>query len=273
MIIIGERLNSSRLPVRVALEKRDEFFLLEEARRQKKAGADFLDLNVSALPGQQIELLKWAVPLIQEKTDLPLAIDSPHHEAIEVGLSLHQGRAVLNSLTLEKTKWSMLIPLIKKYKPLIIALCLGESGLPRTPQEALDFALKMAHSLEKEGINPADVFLDPLVKPVGVDHRAGLLFIQSLRAIKTKLPHYRTVAGISNVSFGLPRRSVLNRTLLALAVEAGLDAAIIDPCDHEVMASLRAAEALTGKDPNLRSYLRFIRQKNEEKKEKNLSEA
>ncbi len=271
MIIIGERLNSSRLPVREALEKKDASFLLEEARRQKTAGADFLDLNASALPDQEVELLKWAVPLIQEKTDLPLAIDSPHHEAIETGLSVHQGRAVLNSLTLEKTKWPRLIPLVKKYKPLIIALCLGESGLPQTPQEALEAALKMAHSLEKEGINPADVFLDPLVRPIGVDYRAGLLFIQSLRAIKARLPQYRTVAGISNVSFGLPRRSLLNRTLLALAVEAGLDAAIIDPCDHEVMGSLRAAEALLGKDPNLKGYLRFIRQKAEGKKERNFS--
>lgn len=268
MIIIGERLNSSRLPVREALEKRDLSFLLEEALRQKMAGADFLDLNAAALADQEIDLLKWAIPLIQEKTDLPLAIDSPHPEALEAGLGLHRGRAVLNSLTLEKTKWPKLIPLIKKYKPLIIALCLGESGLPQTPQQALDFALKMADCLEKEGISPADVFLDPLVRPIGVDYRAGLLFIQSLRLIRDKLPDYRTVAGISNVSFGLPRRSLLNRTLLAMAVEAGLEAALIDPCDHEVMASLRAAEALAGKDPHLKGYLRFIRQKTPGKKEK-----
>jgi cobalamin-dependent methionine synthase I len=261
MIIVGERLNSSRVSVRQALEKKDENFLVNEALKQKQAGADILDLNVSALPEKEIELLKWAVPLLQERVDLPLAIDSPHPSAIEVGLSLHRGRALLNSLSLEKNRWEALFPIIKEYRPLIVALCLDETGLPSTPEEALRLAQRISTKLEKEGVDPADVFLDPLVRPLGVDYRAGTLFLLSLRLIKQKLPAFRTIAGISNISFGLPLRSLLNRTLLSLAAEAGLEAAIIDPCDPEVTASLKAAEALCGRDINLKAYLSYARAK------------
>jgi len=206
-------------------------------------------------------LLRWAVPLLQERVDLPLAIDSPHPLAIEVGLSLHRGRAFLNSLSLEKNRWEELLPIIKEYRPLIVALCLDEAGLPSTPEETLQLAQRISTKLEKEGLDPADVFLDPLVRPLGVDYKAGTLFLLSLRLIKQELPAFRTIAGISNISFGLPLRSLLNRSLLSLAVEVGLDAAIIDPCDSEMTASLKASEALCGRDINLKAYLSYARER------------
>jgi len=264
MIIIGERLNSSRKAIRIALENRDEDFLIKEALNQVRAGAHYLDVNVSALAEKEIELLKWLVPLIQSRTDLPLSIDSPNPEALAAGLTVHRGRPFLNSLTLEKNRWTALIPLIKEYKPLVIALCLDESGLPDSPEKTLELAQKIREGLEREGIDLDSVYFDPLVRPVGINFKAGVLFIQSLRLIKLKLPDIKTVAGISNVSFGLPRRSLLNRTLLALAVEAGLDAAIFDPCDGEMMATLKAAQALAGQDNYLKNFLKFIREKKSE---------
>ncbi len=267
MILIGERLNSSRPLIRQALATRNEEFLLEEAFRQKKAGADFLDVNLSALPEHELDFIQWLVPLLQEKVDLPLSLDSPNPKAIEVGLSLHHGRALLNSISLERARWEALLPLVKKYKPFVVALCLDEAGLPCSPAATLTLAERIARNLAQNEIDPSDVFLDPLVRPIGVDYKAGRLFLQSLRLIKQTLPSFRTVAGISNVSFGLPCRSLINRTLLALAVEAGLDAAIIDPCDQEVMATLRAAEALSGQDINLKNYLRYARAQKAQKKE------
>ncbi|MCX7973597.1 MAG: dihydropteroate synthase [Candidatus Aminicenantes bacterium] len=260
MIIIGERLNSSRKTVRIALEKRDEEFILKEAYEQVKAGANFLDINVSALPDQEIELLRWIIPLIQSNLDICLALDSPNPQAFAEGLPLHRGRAFLNSLTLEKNRWNSIIPLIKKYNPLVIVLCLDETGLPGSPEKILKLAQKIKNDLEKEGIELADVFFDPLVRPLGVNFKAGAIFLQSLRLIKLNLPEIKTVAGISNVSFGLPRRSLLNRTLLTLAIEAGLDAAIIDPCDVEIMASLKATLAISGQDNYLKGYLKFVRE-------------
>ncbi len=259
MIIIGERLNSSRRTVRFALEKMDEDFLIKEALDQVKAGAQYLDLNVSALPEREIELLKWAIPLIQSQINVPLAIDSPNPHALAIGLAFHRGRPILNSLTFEKERWNLTIPLIKDYKPLIIALCLDESGLPPSPEKTLELAQKIIDGLEKEGIDPHDVFLDPLVRPLGVNFKAGSLFLESLRLIKRQLPGLKTVAGISNISFGLPHRSLLNRTLLTLAVEAGLDAAIFDPCDGEMLAAVRAAQAISGQDRNLKNFLKYIR--------------
>lgn len=261
MIIIGERLNSSRKSVRLALENRDEDFLIKEALDQVRAGAQYLDVNVSVLPDQEIELIKWVIPLIQSQVNVPLAIDSPNPQALATGLALHRGRAFLNSLTLEKERWNLTIPLIREYRPFVIALCLDESGLPDSPRKTLELAQKMRDSLEKEGLDPSDVFFDPLVRPLGVNYKAGSLFLESLRLIKRQLPGLKTVAGISNVSFGLPHRSLLNQTLLILAIEAGLDAAIFDPCDSEMLAALKAAKAVSGQDNFLKSFLNFIRDK------------
>lgn len=267
MIIIGERLNSSRQAVRLALEKRDEAFLIKEAFDQVKAGAQYLDVNVSVLPDREIELIKWVIPLIQSQVNVPLAIDSPNPKALATGLALHRGRAFLNSLTLDKERWNLTIPLIKEFKPFVIALCLDESGLPDSPEKTLELAQKIRDNLEKEGLDPADVFLDPLVRPLGVNFKAGSLFLESLRLIKRQFPGLKTVAGISNVSFGLPHRSLLNRTLLTLAIEAGLDAAIFDPCDSEMLAALKAAQAISGQDSYLKNFLNFIREKRTKSKD------
>lgn len=261
MIIIGERLNSSRKAVRLALENRDEDFLIKEALNQVNAGAQYLDVNVSALADQEIELIKWVIPLIQSQVNVPLAIDSPNPRALATGLALHRGRPFLNSLTFEKERWNSIIPLIKEYKPFVIVLCLDESGLPDSPEKTLDLAQKIRDGLEKEGADQADFFFDPLVRPLAVNFKAGSLFLESLRLIKRELPELKTVAGISNVSFGLPSRSLLNRIFLAFAVEAGLDAAIFDPCDSEMLAALSAAQAINGQDKYLKNFLNFIREK------------
>lgn len=271
MIIIGERLNSSRRSFRAALESRDEQFILKEAEEQVKAGANFLDLNVSALPDQEIDLLRWIIPLIQNHLDICLSLDSANPQALAEGLSLHRGRAILNSITLEKHRWQAILPLIKKYKPLVIALCLDESGLPETPEKTLDLARRIKDGFEQEGLTLDDVFFDPLVRPLGVNDKAGVIFLQSLRLIKFHFPQLKTVAGISNISFGLPHRPLLNRTFLTLAIEAGLDAAILDPCDAEIMATVKAALALGGRNNHLKNYLKYIREKKEKGSTKKFS--
>lgn len=259
MIIIGERLNSTRKPIREALERRLGDFLTSEAIRQKEAGAEYIDLNAAALMEEEVATVTWAVPLLQGATSLSLAIDSPNPEAIEAGLKAHRGRALLNSLTAERSRIERILPLIREYKPRVIVLCLDDEGMPKDPDSAVAIARKMVELLAREGLSMDDIFIDPLVRPVAAEPGAARLFLDSLAALKKALPGAITVAGLSNVSFGLPLRGLINRSLLVMALERGLDAAICDPLDKDLQASLKAAEALLVRDPSMKNFLRFAR--------------
>lgn len=261
MIIVGERLNSSRPPVFKALDEKNERFIIEEAKRQEEAGASYIDLNTAALLDKEIETLKWAIPFLQKELTVPLSIDTPNPEAMEEGLSLHKGQALMNSLTGEPERIKTFLPLIKKYKPRIIVLCLDDTGLPKSSDKELSIAQRMVELLDKEGVEPENIFIDPLVRPVSVDPSAANLFLESLEKIKKNLPGVNTIAGISNVSFGLPQRSLLNRTFLTLAISKGLDAAILDTLDKKIFSAIHSAQALLGKDPSLKKYLAFMRSK------------
>lgn len=259
MMIVGERLNSTRRPVFEAFARKDRSYIVKEARRQREAGADFIDLNTAALLEREIEILEWAVPILQEEGGVGLSIDTPNPEAMEAGLRLHKGPAILNSLSGESGKMQRLLPVIREMRPMVVVLCLDDEGLPRTAEKELEVARRTVGLLLDEGMEPGRIFVDPLVRPVAVDQEAGNLFLKSLRMIKGSLPEVRTIAGLSNVSFGLPRRRLLNRTFLALALAEGLDAAILDPLDREVVATLGAAQALLGQDPSLQRFIAQMR--------------
>ncbi|HUU39213.1 MAG TPA: dihydropteroate synthase [Candidatus Desulfaltia sp.] len=261
MVIVGERLNSSWKKVAQALQNRDEAFLLGQAKRQEQAGSSYIDINAAILMDGEIEALRWAIPLLQKSVNVPLALDTPNPETMTEALKIHQGRPLLNSLTGESRCLEALLPLVREFKPRVIALCLDEDGPPESSDRALALAEKLAGMLTHEGLRPEDIFIDPLVRPIGVNDQIGALFLESLSKIKTRLSGFTTIAGLSNVSFGLPERRLLNRTLLVLALQAGLDAVICDPLDGELIASLRAAQALLGKDRSLKNYLKFIREK------------
>ena len=188
-------------------------------------------------------------------------IDTPNPRAIEAALKIHKGRALLNSVTGEKSSLNAIFPIIREFKPLVIALCLEETGPPANAGIAVDRAKKQTDVLTGAGLRPEDIFFDPLVRPIGVDATSGAIFLDSIEAIKREMPHVKTIAGLSNVSFGMPQRRLLNRTFLALAMARGLDAAICDPLDGEIQATIHAALALLGQDPSLKSYLRFSRAK------------
>jgi len=259
VIIIGERLNSTRTSVLEALQKRDKDFLCEQARKQEQAGAAYVDLNAAALMDGEIDGLCWAIPLLQVAVGIPLSIDTPNTKAMAAALELHRGRALLNSLAGTKASLEALLPIIRDFKPQVIALCLEDDGPPASSDKAAGRAEKLVEVLARVGVEPEDVFLDPLVRPVGVEGGAGALFLDSVEKIKRRLPRVKTIAGLSNVSFGLPHRRLLNRTFLSLAMARGLDAAICDPLDAELQAVLAAAGALMGEEAELAEYLRFSR--------------
>jgi len=261
MIIIGERLNSSRKSVLDALQCRDREFVCGQARKQEQEGAAYIDINAAALMDGEAEGLCWAIPLLQRDLNIPLSIDTPNPRAMEAALKIHRGRALLNSVTGEKSSLDALLPIIREFKPQVIALCLEETGPPANAGIAVDRAKKLTDVLTGAGLKPEDIFFDPLARPIGVDPESGALFLDSVEKIKREMPHVKTIAGLSNVSFGMPGRRLLNRTFLALAMARGLDAAICDPLDAELQATIHAAAALLGQDPSLKSYLRYSRAK------------
>jgi 5-methyltetrahydrofolate--homocysteine methyltransferase len=259
MLIIGELINCTRKKVGAAAAARDVEFFKDLARKQVEAGADMLDVN-GGLPGQELELLPWLVNIVQETVPVPICLDSADPEALRRALPLCQQRTMINSITDEPARIATLLPLLREFRPKVIALCMGEAGPPNTAAERMAHASHLIDLLTAEGLALDDIYVDGCVLPVstGPEHAKALL--EAVGAITSRYPGVHTSAGISNVSFGLPLRKLLNETFAVLLMARGLDAGIVDPCDTQLMANIRAAEALLGRDEYCANYLRAFRE-------------
>lgn len=259
MLIIGERINSSRKPIQEALKARDAAFLQEEARKQVEAGAAYVDVNAATMMQAEPEYIEWLVRLVQETVDAPLCIDTPNPVAMEVALKAHRGRAMINSISGEKERYEAVLPLAVKYKAAVVALCMDDRGMPETASDRLRVVEYMLKNLTDAGIAKEDIYFDPLVKPVSAGSHYGVEFLESIRLMKEKYG-VKTVAGLSNVSYGLPLRRLLNQAFLVMSMNMGLDAVIVDPLDATLMSFLRASRVLLGKDEYAMEYLGAFRE-------------
>jgi cobalamin-dependent methionine synthase I len=259
MFIIGELINCTRKRIGAAAQKRDAEFIKEVARNQVNAGADMLDVN-GGLPGQEAECLTWLVNVIQEVAETPLCLDSADPEALRRALPLCGQRPMINSITDEAARYEAVIPLLKEYRPKVIALCMGASGPPSGVEDRVTTACRLVDRLTADGIPLDDIYVDPCVLPVSTGPEPGKAVLEAISQITARYPGAHTSAGVSNVSFGLPVRKLLNEVFLVLLVGRGLDAAIVDPCDHQLMANIKAAEALLGRDEYCADYLRAYRE-------------
>ena len=260
MIVIAERINATRKGIKPALLNRDEARIRQEAREQAAAGAAWLDVNAAAEPELELELMEWLVGVVQAEVKTPLAIDSASPAVIEAGLKLHRnGKPLVNSITMETGRFEPVLPLVKEYGAAVIGLALDDRGIGKTAAERLKVVERMTEEVNRRGIPLADLYVDPIVLTVSSDQGSGRLALEVLQQIKTRWPEVKTTAGLSNVSFGLPNRSLLNRTFLAMLLAAGLDSAIVDPLDQKLMAAIRAGETLLGQDPYCRNYLKAFR--------------
>lgn len=263
MLIIGEKLNSTRKKVRDMIENRNVKSIQDLAMKQVESGADILDVNSSAASGDKIENMKWLVKKVQEAVDVPLCIDSPNAEEIEKGLEEHdwqKGKALINSITGEKEKINRLLPTIKKYKCAVIALVMDDSGIPDNSQERVKIAERLIKILTDNGVPIREIFIDPLVVPIGTNDKNGLITLETIRDIREKYPEVRIITGLSNISFGLPDRKLINQVFMALAMGCGMDAAIVDPTDKRMMAIVKTAMTLLGKDSYCSDYIQAYRQ-------------
>lgn len=263
MKIIGEKINTTRKSVQQAVQDRDIDFIQDLARKQADAGATYLDVNsgLALYPEEEAADFEWLVPAIQQVVDLPLVLDSGRRLPLETALKLHRGKAMINSVNGDLQSMENIFPLVKKYECSVIALTSSKkSGIPATSQERLKIAEEIAKESQKCGITLDKIYFDPLVLPLSTDGKNGLIFIDTLRQIKTEFPGAKTISGLSNISFGLPVRKAVNLAFLILSINAGMDAAILDPTSKGTMAMIRATEALMDKDAFCRQYLTAFRE-------------
>jgi 5-methyltetrahydrofolate--homocysteine methyltransferase len=263
MLIIGENINASNNLVAEAIAKRDEEFLVNLAKAETLAGADFVDVNAGSGRGSLQEAtadIKWLVGIIQATIEQPLSIDSDSPEVIEAALKEYHGeRLIINSITADPARLETIGPLVAKRQAWVIALAMGTDGIPTQVEERLTACERIMSYLTGLGVETGQVLFDPLVLPIAVDTSQGLVTLKTIEQIKSRYPDARVVMGLSNISYGLPKRKLVNRAFLLMAAYAGLDAAIVDPLDSKAMSLIKVADMLVGKDSSCRAYLRAHR--------------
>lgn len=257
--IIGERINPTGRKILAEEMKAGDFSRVEaDALAQVAAGAQMLDVNAGIPLADEPALLARAITLVQSITDVPLSIDSSIIEALEAGLAVYQGKALVNSVTGEDEVLERVLPLVARHKAAVVAISNDETGISEDPEERFKVARKIVQRASDHGIPAADVIIDPLVMPIGAMRMAGRQVFDILRRIREELG-CNTTCGASNISFGLPERNGINGAFLSMAISAGMTTAITNPCHEEVMRSVMAADVLMGNDPDCLSWIRKYR--------------
>jgi cobalamin-dependent methionine synthase I len=255
MLIIGELINSTRKRVKKAIEEKDAAFIQDLALRQEKAGAGWIDVNAGAFAEEEVAKLTWMIGVIRAVTQAPLSIDSPRPAAVEAGLALAGSGAFLNSISAEGERYKSLLPFIKKHSCNVVALSLDDNGMSEEADTVYDVADGLIKRLEDDGVPPERIFCDPLLRPVSTNTEYVNMALSVVEKITAKHPLVHRICGLSNVSFGLPKRRLVNEVFAVLAIARGMDSAIADPLDERLMAGIAAAELLTGKDQFCMNYI------------------
>jgi len=246
--IIGERINpTGRRIFQEQVRAGDLSAIIKDVKAQVEGGADMLDVNMGVPLTDEADLMRQAIKMVQELTDLPICIDSSVLEALEAGLQTYQGRALVNSTTGEDDRLDHILPLIKKYDAAVIALPNDETEIPMTVADRLKITEKILRACDKHGISHDRIVLDPLAMPIGAEPQAGNLFFETVHEIKQRWDLNMT-CGASNVSFGMPNRHAINAAFLPAAMAVGLTSAVMDARTPEIVSAVRATDILLGND-------------------------
>ena len=259
-VMIGERINPTGRKILAAEMAAGDFSRVEsDARAQVAAGAHMLDVNAGIPLADEPAILAKAIQLVQSITDLPLSIDSSIVAALEAGLAVYKGKALVNSVTGEEERLEAVLPLIKKYGAAVVAISNDETGISEDPDVRFEVAKKIVHRAADYGIPSCDVVVDPLVMPIGAINKAGVQVMHLLHRLKTELK-VNTTCGASNVSFGLPAREAVSATFLTMAIGAGMTSAIMNPLHLEIVKACMAADVMMGHDPDCARWIRKFRE-------------
>jgi cobalamin-dependent methionine synthase I len=255
MIVVGEKINTSRKSIAAAVEAQDVDFISEVAKEQADAGAHYIDVNAGTFLDKEVDYLCWLVKTVQHAVNLPLCLDSPNPAALAEAIKHHQGEPMINSISLEKERYQALLPVVTERPCRVVALCMAETSMPTTVDERVQVGAQLINELTNEGIPLEKIYVDPLVQPVSVDTGMGTAVLGAIHKIMNEFPGVNTICGLSNISFGLPMRKVINRNFLALCMASGLSAAILDPTDQQLMATLLSTDMLLGRDEYCENFI------------------
>jgi 5-methyltetrahydrofolate--homocysteine methyltransferase len=258
-VMIGERINPTGRKLLAEEMKNGDFSRVEaDALAQVAAGAQMLDVNAGIPLADEPALLARAVQLVQGVTDVPLSIDSSIIEALEAGLAVYKGKALVNSVTGEDEVLERVLPLVAKYGAAVVAISNDETGISTDPDVRFNVAKKIVQRAADHGIPASDVVVDPLVMPIGAMGTAGRQVFALLRRLVSELK-VNTTCGASNVSFGLPARNHITGTFLTMAISNGMTSAIMNPLHPEVKTMVMAADVLAGNDQDCMAWIRANR--------------
>ena len=258
-VVIGERINPTGRKVLAAEMAAGDYSRVEaDALAQVEAGANMLDVNAGIPLADEPRILAEALQLVQSITDVPLSIDSSIVAALESGLEVYQGKALVNSVTGEEERLEVVLPLVKKYGAAVVAISNDETGISEDPDERFAVDKKIVERAQDYGIPASDVVVDPLVMPIGAINSAGRQVFHIIRRLREELK-VNSTCGASNVSFGLPNRNGLNSAFISMAMGAGMTSAITNPLHGEVMQGVMGADVMMGADPECRRWIQRYR--------------
>ncbi|MCK9603875.1 MAG: dihydropteroate synthase [Candidatus Omnitrophica bacterium] len=262
MFIIGELINGMYANIGKAIKEKDKSVIQKCALSQIQAGADALDVNCGPASKEPVSDIKWLVEAIQEVTDKPLALDSSKPKVIEAGLKAAKNKTIINSTTADPEKMEIILPLAKSYKAKLIGLTISAKGIPQNKDQRLELAAMIVATCMDKEFPIEDLYLDPIVMPVNVAQAQMRDILESIREFKIiSDPSPKAIIGLSNVSQGTCTRSLINRTFLTMAIAYGLDAAILDPLDKDLMDAGISTELILNKHIYCDSYLDAYRRK------------
>ncbi len=264
VVCIGENINIMSKTIGPAIKERRAEPILEMARHQEKVGINYLDLNIGPSRKSGEEVMDWLVKTIQEVVQKPLALDTTNPAAMEAGLKIHKGKALINSVSLQPERLEKVLPMAKTYNAYVIGLLWGKEGMPRDANERASLAVDFIYRANELGISTEDIWIDPIVSPVSVEINQVLSCLEFMSMLQDIAPEAKSIVGLSNISNGTPAnlRPILNRTYLMMLMKYGLYAAIVDAYDQELLAIVRGEmpeivnlvhRVMDGEEPDLKT--------------------
>jgi 5-methyltetrahydrofolate corrinoid/iron sulfur protein methyltransferase len=267
VICVGENINIMSRTIGPAIKERRAEPILEMAKHQEKVGIDYLDLNIGPSRKAGQEVMDWLVKLVQGEVKKPLSLDTTNADAMEAGLKIHQGKALINSVSLQPERLEKALPMAKTYNAYVIGLLWGKEGMPRDANERASHAVDFIYRANELGIPTEDIWIDPIVSPVSVEINQVLSCLEFMSMLKDIAPEAKSIVGLSNISNGTPDnlRPVLNRTYLMMLMKYGLYSAIVDAYDKELLTIAKGGmpeivnlvhRVMDGEEPDLKKLAR-----------------
>jgi len=261
MIIVGEKLNSSIPKIYELMKEKNTVALKQIAIDQQSAGANFLDINTAIFREEEYDILEYVLEIVLENTECGIMLDSPSPAIIEKAIKLVSNREIIiNSITLQD-RITELLPIVKSYNTGVVCLPIDKDGIPKTTQKRVENSLQLIEILQEAGIEKNRIYIDVLAETLAVDSESAVTTINAIADLRKAEPEVHIICGVSNVSFGLPKRTSINVAFLTTAIFAGLDSGILDITNEQIQSTIYIAELVAGKDEYCMEYLGYIRSK------------